>query len=209
LLLILTLVLNACNPGGTSTPTPNACQLQPSGEIVCTLPFSQPVSKYRAKAPGPGQIACPPGSFDMVNQKVEGTANAVLHPVNLWLTATVNVPDGLYHGSLAFLTPTCGQVLTTDAFHANFGLTYVSEVDYSIPPACVYRSRVDFTSFVMTGFNLVDKEILQVVLHYMQDQILKSIDFIVADAVNQSLLGTGTPLPANTDPRCPNWQPLP
>ena len=217
LTLILVVILSACNPGGTSTPAPsstpasNACQFQPNGELVCIQAVSQRLDDYHMKGQGPGD--CPPGTFDVVDQQVSGTANLTLHLNDTsWLTATLNLQNGVYLGSIApiALVPGplqlhCKQIGTTNPIQVTFTPIYKGEVDYSVPPACVFRSRVDFSSFMVTGFNPAD----QVILSFVKDHIHRALDFAVADAVNRSLLGTGTPLPANADPRCPNWQPLP
>jgi hypothetical protein len=212
---LLALLISACTPtsntGGTQTPSP--CNFQSNGDIVCTIPFSRAVPNNRIPPPPPPKAppiaplpgTCLPGTIDLVNQTVSGTASITIHlNDDQSINTSVSVPDGVYVGSISPLGPKCGALGTTSPIKVTFALTYLGDADKSLLPVCIFQSQVDFSAFVITGFDPVDKVISDLV----KDNVLQSLDFTIADELNkQSLIGNGTPLPSGNDPRCNPWKP--
>jgi hypothetical protein len=67
---------------------------------------------------------------------------------------------------------------------------------------CVFKSRLDFNSFTVTGIAVLDR----IVEDSVKADIHQSLDSTVADRLNQ--LENGTPLPGGASARCGDWRQL-
>jgi hypothetical protein len=196
------LFLAACNP----TPAP---AVTPTGGFALSGPFSMGLPNRRVRPPGPG---CPPGSFDLTAQAVTGTATITLGeegptaelPAGLQ-PISVGVPDGVYTGVITSLFPDCAAGPNVGTARVTFNLVHQSIVDrQGEATVCVFRSRLDFSAFVVTGVPPLDA----LVENSVKDDIHQSLDSVVADRMNRFQY-SGTPLPDGTSPRCNDWQQMP
>lgn len=205
-LIVLGLALGACPPSNSNSPPAPAAS--PSGTTM-TFNFNRQLPDRRV-TPFQGG----PCVSDLTGQMVSGTAALSIldsGPSSELVVGEnklrVDVTGGSYTTTLVALNPAAGCAplgTPSPTVTITFSLTYLSAVENgsSDPACCVFRSRVDFSSFNVTGVQLLD----DVVKAAVQDEILKDLDFEAADRMNR-LLRSG-PLPNGTDPRCPDYSML-
>ncbi len=209
-LLSVLLLLPACNPpdSGSSSSGPVT---QPSG-FVATAPFTTSLSDYRHRAPLSADGRCSPGSNVDVGRTLTGTVTATLGDVGPTTVLAagvrdigVTVPDGVYTWSNRPLTANCEPAdPIAGPFTATFSITYRGEVDQeNQPQVCVFRSRSDFSSFTVTGIDMLD----DVIQENVKGEAHRGVDREVADRISQFVRSAA--FPSSAQPRCDDWSELP
>jgi|WetSurMetagenome_2_1015567.scaffolds.fasta_scaffold448306_1 hypothetical protein len=204
-ILCLCFFLFACTAPGNPNPG------TPTGGIglpVDTNPDERIVKSDESSS------GCAPGSMKMEEQHLTSNGSLALGAIGPDPEAP-ELPSGVQKVDLSLaqgvytfrLRPISGQncdktgplfpTITID-----FALTYRAQIDRSLDPTCVFRSRADFTQFNVQGApNPLDAWLLD----RMKSNILESLDGEVANQLNQFVFGT------NRDPnakvRC-NWAEL-
>ncbi len=220
LVLAVALTFGACPQRSGNTNT-SPVGTSSTGGFPVSLDQTFPDTRVLAPQP-PITVDCPPGSFDLKMQTLSApspsatgtlTIDAVGPTVELAsgeTKLTIRVPDGTkYSASLQFLSPRCKEFGPARPISATFGFSYRAVTEDPNPNqtfTCVFRSRSDYTSFSLnvTGTPL-DGAIQALLDGKIKDELLKKMDFQVADQMNRR---TGnTPLPTDSDPRC-EWKEL-
>ena len=214
-------LVSACNQSNSNLSSTNMAT--PSGStagvtVLITTPTALP--NVRVVPPGSPAGTCPPPSFDLTGQTLAGGASTLFvsdpgptaELVAGERRANLTVPDGTRYAATfdalrmtASIPSTCASTGVTNPITANFGLTYMSVVENSPadPTVCVFRSRVDFTTFTLTVTGTpLDSAVQALVDEEVRNQILKRLDFLVADGLNRRL--RGAPVPSGNDGRC-DW----
>lgn len=212
LTLALAVLLTACTPSSNS----NSNSAGTPGGSPATFNINQSIADQRVTPPNTPAGQCPPGSFDLTGQRVTGTGTPALGDMGptrdladgLQVVSLV-VPDGRYTATIQPLDLSCNRGVAPPppplgTAVVTFSLTHQSQVDRTNPGGvCVFRSKLTFSSFVVTGVQPLDDAIQMAV----KSSIHKTVDFEVANAMNRFV--NGNPLPANAAGRCPDWQLLP
>jgi hypothetical protein len=219
--LVVTALFSSCNQSSSNLSSTNMAT--PSGStagVTILIATTTALPNTRVVPPGSAAGTCPPPSFDLTGQTLTGGTSTLFigdpgptaELVAGERRANLTVPDGTtYAGTVnplrmtLSIPSTCRPTGVTNPITANFGLTYMSVVENSPadPSVCVFRSRVDFTSFTLTVTGTpMDSALQAVVDEEVRNQILKRLDFLVADGLNRSF--RGAPLPIGNDGRC-DW----
>jgi hypothetical protein len=210
-------LLVACNGGNPSTATPSPCHITTTG-IECTFSVDRDLQDAHIAAPElptpipplPPLPPCAEPTANITKQNVTSLANAqvILRDIPDLDQANVGILEGQYEGVAIPLDPSCNPTPVNITLHVDFELDYRSEFDRGhgvVMQICIARSDYEFTSFSVTGIDRLDDEIQSRVEGEVRDAILFAIDFAVADQINQTFLGTASPLSPNANPRCDGW----
>lgn len=177
-ILAASMLLGACQPG----PVPNGPT--PVGGIGFNLDEDEPDLTVK---PGDNPEGCPLGSTRLTSQHIKTVSSIVFEdapdlPQDVQRLRIV-IASGTYtFRSHPQLGPNCtdagpdSPVITVD-----FTADYLAEVDHSIQPVCVHRSRADYSRFdVRNAPSALDDFILE----KARDSILEALDKQTANTLN-------------------------
>lgn len=203
----------ACEPGSNSSGGSGTVP-QPANSFVASAPFNTtlPDDRHIIRPPLGNTTNCAIGSNIDVSRSIRGTVTASLGDIGPTATLAsgvrdvgATVPDGVYTWSNRPLNWDCfpSGPAAAGPFTANFAFSYRAHVAHeNQPEVCIFRSRVDFSSFTVTGIPPLDAAIEANV----KDEAHKGVDRAVAD--NMSEFVNGRPLPGSAAARCSDWAAL-
>ncbi|MBI5566487.1 MAG: hypothetical protein HY870_16425, partial [Chloroflexi bacterium] len=211
-----------CNPtNSTPNPTPSpppvtGCVTQNSVPLtlLCTFNLSLNNSTFGPPLPPLPGYSCAPGSARALGQSATGTAILTYGLDNFdsdnETKIGLGVTNGAYAGLVApirQLDPTCTQVLTAVAVQATFQLSHISIIDKQTLPTCVYRSRISFQSFIVTGLPVFAHPQMPAAFQDgIQADLWRKLDRMVAERMNELLNQDQlTPMPPQATGRCSDW----
>lgn len=196
---MMSLLLTGC--GGSSDPT----NPTPSGGIG--MPVDEDIDDARLNSDG--SDACKLGSIRMLDQHLRSDGSIAFeevaeNPIGVE-RVHVTLNDGVYTFKLRpLIGPECTDGGPASAtITVEFSAQYHADVDRSIDPVCVFRSRLDFSEFnIRSSPQPVDNYILGKV----KNNVWEQVDERLANQLNELFYS------ANRDPdadvRC-EWSVMP
>ena len=200
MLVLASLPLSAC---GSQTAAPSVST--PSGAF--DMPIDENLDDVTVNVDGSED--CKPGSVRMIDQHVIADSSYAFEEVAENPIGVERVHASLNMGVFTLkLRPLAGPECVdggpaSGTITVDFVAEYRADVDRSLDPVCVFRSRVDFSQFnIRSSPQPVDNYVLE----KAKGKILAMLDARVAAQLNQLFFGTERD--PNADVRC-DWSELP
>ncbi|RMF59348.1 MAG: hypothetical protein D6748_06605 [Calditrichaeota bacterium] len=153
----------------------------------------------------PGGSTCVPGSVDLVRQTNTMTLSLTLDAGGFIDVTAITATGGTYAFSIQNLRPDdCRTPIgpAVGPITVTYGFNYAGSFARG-QAICINGSRLNFTSFSVSGIALLDNFIEDAI----KDIIHRRVDFELANRMNMLL--NGGPLPPTALGRCVNWIVLP